>query len=120
MRRKRLKKSHTPVDKSKLKFGLPEKIDDPEYLASYNGSACVASDNGIDLCGSPAVGCHIRAYENGKTCGGGEKPNDDLTESLCASHHTEQAQDEKWFWIERVYKPQRRRAYQRWKRSLND
>ena len=116
MRRNRLKKKNYVIDKSMLPYGIKRRLEDEEYLKSYDGTTCVASDNGVDECGLPAVGCHIRAYENGISCGTGEKPDDNLTEALCQRHHTEQGNDEKWFWIQKVYKPQRRRAYREWKR----
>jgi len=117
MRKKKPKKKHYVIDKSMLPFGIKGRLEDNDYLASYNGSTCNASDNGIDTCGKSAVGCHIRIGENGKSCGMGQKPDDDLTEALCGDHHAEQSGNEEWFWIEKVYKPQRRRAYLVWKNT---
>lgn len=117
MRRKKLKKKHTPIDKSELKFGMERKIRDEKYLNSYRERTCVASDNGVDLCGDCAVAAHIRI---GSCAGMGQKPCDSLTVPLCDRHHREQHNtSEEWFWIEKVLKPQARRAYRNWKNGKN-
>lgn len=116
MRRRRLKKKHTPIDKSQLPYGIRRRIDDPEYLDSYRHLTCAASRNGVDLCGADAIPAHIRTGEAGKSCGTAQKPDDDLTEALCDHCHRDQEKHigADW-WLENVYKPQRRRAYRRWK-----
>lgn len=89
MRKARLKKSHTPVDKSALAFGLPFKVESVKYRNSFHGSKCL-------VCGGTetTVGAHIRAGYFGIG-----KPSDDLTLPLCFTHHAEQHKvGEKPFW----------------------
>ena len=110
-------------DVGQLKRQLMEKIRprhrDRAYLDSYRETVCIASDNGIDICGEPAVGAHIRCGQEGAT---GLKPDDCLTHPLCQRHHDEQhactkQNAEEWFIIEKIYKPVRRRIYLEWKRD---
>lgn len=115
MRRKRKKTrpSHSKIDKSELKFGVRKRLRDREYLDSYEHEKCSASWNGVDLCSLPCIGAHIRTGLEG---GGSLKPDDDLTDGLCDGHHRDQENNPgpEW-WMENVYKPQRRRAYRKWK-----
>ncbi len=94
-------------------FGTKAKVTDEAYLKTYRDYPCAASDDGVNICGRDSVGCHIRT---GEVSGIGTKPGHDLTEGLCHEHHmAQESQPGPEFWIERVYKPQRRRAYREWK-----
>ncbi len=101
------------VDKSVLEISEPERIVDHEYRQSYRDRTCEASDNGIDLCGKPCIGAHIRA---GEYSGGGQKPCDRLTIGLCDDHHRDQEANPglEW-WAKYVWKPSLRRRYREWK-----
>lgn len=82
------------------------------YLDSYKNKICIASDNGFDLCGEPAVGCHIRKGSEG---GASMKPDDCLTHPLCTRHHAYQhGMAEEMFILEYVYKPMTRRMFIQW------
>lgn len=101
------------IDKSQLLYGTKSKVYDEQYRKSYKDRPCAASRNGIDLCGDLSIGAHIRT---GEVAGMGTKPSDDLTEGLCnVCHMDQEAQPGPEWWIENVYKPQRRRAYREWK-----
>lgn len=105
----------TRIDKSQLRFGTRPKVEDDAYRKSYKDSTCAASRNGTDLCGMPSIGAHIRT---GEYAGGATKPSDDLTDALCHECHMDQeSQPGPEWWLERVYKPQRRRAYREWKQG---
>lgn len=101
------------IDKSVLAIGTRPKIVDPAYRDSYRHRTCQASRNGVDLCGNPSIGAHVRT---GECAGAGTKPSDDLTEALCDECHRDQESSPgpEW-WIENVYKPQLRRRYKLWK-----
>lgn len=115
MRRKRLKKKHTPIDKSKLKFGIPEKIDDEQYRKAHSEFTCIASRDGFNLCGRPSVLAHIKA---GKAGGMATKPPIHDSLPLCweCHHDSHQVPENEWL-VVNVLLPQRRRAYRKW---LND
>lgn len=105
-------KRRNRIDKSKLKFGIPERIRDPAYLKSFKDRICIASDNGVDVCGNEAIAAHVRIGQEGGT---GLKPGDDLVCQICDRHHKEQHNSsESWFWIEKVFKPMLRRQYRDW------
>ena len=81
MKNKKPKKKHLPIDKSKLEFGMPVKIEDSKYRASFLFNKCL-------ICGDiqSTVGAHIRTGYFGIG-----KPSDDLLHPLCYYHHnTEQ------------------------------
>lgn len=94
-----------------LPFGIERRYEDPAYLAAYDGSTCVASDDKKNLCGKPSVGAHISVNENGKTRGAGMKTHDYWTLPLCHEHHLRQEDNpgSDW-WVDHVLKPM---AYQR-------
>ncbi|MEM9469975.1 MAG: hypothetical protein AAF988_07410 [Pseudomonadota bacterium] len=101
------------IDKSALKFGEPKRIQDAQYRQSYKGSKCVASRNGIDLCGQDAVGAHMN--DEGYA-GTGQKVSDDEMLPLCDQCHKDQhAHPGTSWWYHNVLKPQARRRYRNWK-----
>lgn len=103
------------IDKSELKYGTRPKVEDKAYLHSYRDRTCVASRNGIDLCGNPAVGAHVRV---GETAGMGTKPGDNLTIPLCWQCHADQEAEPGYrWWVENVLKPMARRQYREWKQQ---
>lgn len=106
-------KKRYKIDKSQLAIGIPQRIRDEQYLKSYKEETCVASDDGVAECGSPAIAAHIRCGQEGGT---GLKPPDDLTHALCDRHHKEQHNmSEETFIVEKIYKPSLRRKYREWK-----
>jgi hypothetical protein len=113
MRRKRLKKKHCPIDKSKLMYGIPEKIEDEEYRIAHRDFTCIASRNDFDLCGKPSVLAHIKA---GKLGGLATKPPIWDSLPLCweCHHDSHQVPENEWL-VRNVLLPQRRRAYKEWK-----
>lgn len=106
------------IDKSKLKFGEPERIKDVKYRKSYEDSFCMASRNGTDFCGRPACGAHI----NDEECAGiAQKASDDLTWPLCQQCHSDQhANPGASWWLENVFKPMARRRYREWKSNKGE
>ena len=90
MRNKRPAKKHIPVDKSKLKHGMPERINDPPYRADFNGKECAICEST-----ETTVGGHSR---HGLKGGMGLKPSDTLIMPLCDPHHKEEAKDQVAFW----------------------
>lgn len=105
------------IDKSVLKFGIPNSVDDPKYLhGGYIHSTCAASRDGINLCGWPSVGAHCRTGNEGGTA---YKPSDDLTCPLCFDCHMDQeANPGSTWWLDHVLKPQMRRRYKDWTNGL--
>lgn len=103
------------IDKSQLLHGTRHKVVDHEYRKSFKDRLCIASDNGVDLCGLPAIGAHVRA---GECAGMGTKPSDDLCAALCDEHHRFQEENPgaDW-WIEYCFKPILRRDYRTWKKN---
>lgn len=97
MRFRKPKKSHVPVDKSALAFGLPFRIKDDKYRQSFKSAGCFS----CGLIGDSTVGAHIR---HGLAGGMGLKPCDSLILALCSDCHTEQHEDgECQFWADRGY-----------------
>lgn len=98
-------------------LGIPEerRTVDTAYRQSFKERVCEASDNGIDLCGLPCVGAHVRA---GEYAGHAQKPSDDLIVGLCVRHHAEQESESglHW-WMENVWKPMLRRRYREWRKK---
>lgn len=122
MRRKRPAKKHTPIDKSQLAIGEPERVRNRPYLDQAPKMLCAA-------CGKPAhVAAHIRTGGGGGT---GLKPSDKLTEWLCHTDHMRQESQPGalwWYehvrkvpttrgpddWLKNEYIPARIRAYDEW------
>ncbi len=101
------------INKSALAIGTKPKVEDNAYRASFKDRTCEASSNGIDRCGLPCVGAHVRA---GEYAGIGTKPSDDLIAGLCHEHHADQeANPGADWWINNVFKPMLRRKYRKWK-----
>lgn len=105
------------IDKSQLKFGEVKRVRDRKYLDSFRDKVCLASDNGIDICGLPAIPAHIN---DGEMAGTANKAGDDLVYPLCDRHHKEQGSikdngysknNRYWFWVEKCFKPMVRRWY---------
>ena len=90
MRRTRLKKQHTRVDKSVLAISTKHRIKDEDYLASFNGCYCVV----CKIQDGTIVPAHIR-----KGWFGTNKPHDFLTSPLCSECHRLQGEiGEVKFW----------------------
>ena len=124
MRRKRPAKKHTPIDKSQLAIGEPERVRNRPYLDQAPQMVCAA-------CRKPAhVAAHIRT---GLTGGTGLKPSDKLTDWLCTPCHRTQEENPGamlWYehvrkvhttrgpddWLKNEYIPARIRAYDEWER----
>lgn len=101
------------IDKSVLAIGTRPKVEDEAYRRSFRDRTCIASYNGVDLCGLAAIGAHVRT---GEYAGIGTKPSDDLICPLCDTHHREQeSQPGPEWWMEKVLKPQLRRMHREWK-----
>jgi hypothetical protein len=115
MRHRRPAKTHTPVDKGDLAFGIATRLDDPAYRRSANGRACM-------VCGSCEPGtvvlAHINLIENG--AGRNRKADDCDSVWLCAEHHRDMDTDPdrcRWLVINLLL-PARRRAYLKWRQKL--
>lgn len=108
------------IDKSVLAIGTRPKIDGKDgkkYRQSFKDRTCEASRDGINLCGRPAIGAHVRV---GEYAGTGTKPSDNLICGLCGECHADQEDNQgNWWWIEKVFKPQLRRNYREWKNDRN-
>lgn len=104
------------IDKSQLLYGARPRQEDAKYLNAYKDWFCVASRNGIDLCGNNAVGAHIRVTNH---AGAGKKPDDMDTIPLCSECHADQHSwhDEAEWFTKHVLLPMARRRYRRWKRG---
>lgn len=91
----------------------PVRVRSGGYLAHIRKQKCAA-------CGSPppSQAAHIRTGNEGGT---GLKPDDWLTVPLCHSCHADQESNPgAVWWIENVFKRDRRTAYERWLVSGKD
>ena len=103
------------IDKTKLAIPTKGKIRDEKYLQSYRDRTCIASRNGIDICGLPAIAAHIRV---GEVAGIGTKPCDSLTIQLCWECHSSQHNNPEAEWlVNHVLKPMAKRQYREWKNN---
>lgn len=88
-----------------------------KYLKAFKDMTCIASKNGFDMCGEPAVGAHIRTGNEG---GVGLKPDDCLCHPLCDEcHKLQHSMSEEKFIIEYIYKPMIRRMFLLWYEDNN-
>lgn len=100
---------HGRNDKSKLKFGIIQRLRDKAYRKALHFMACVS----CDVEDETVVGAHIRT---GSAGGMGLKPSDDENLPLCAKCHEDQeANPGPEWWIENVLKPLARKRYIIWK-----
>lgn len=114
MRRQRLAKKHTPVDKSVLAFGEPERLRDKLYRDDARNRVCLA----CDLLGRVAepgsvVLAHISLFGS---AGKGLKAGDDVSIDLCFAHHSDfDGSDDRAGWLAKhIVIPWRKREYKRW------
>ncbi len=116
MRRQRPAKKHTPVDKSVLTFGEPQRIRSQSYRNSAAIRECMAFA-AIGRVAEPGsvVLAHIRVNNAGTSL----KPGDDESLFLCAKHHADfDASPDRAVWILRhIVLPQRRAAYVTWQQA---
>ena len=106
--------SRKKIDKSVLAISEAKRIVDKQYRASFKDSICLASRDGTNVCGRPAVGAHIN---DGEFSGFGQKASDDLIWPLCDECHRSQHDNPgaDW-WLKNVLKPMARRKYRDWKK----
>ncbi|MCR9214803.1 MAG: hypothetical protein NXI13_13885 [Proteobacteria bacterium] len=113
MRSKRLKKLHTPVDKSVLTFGTEGRLRDRDYLDSYEGRSCMVcgSTNGV-------VGAHVN-YQNFAR---GLKAGDNRTAALCDKCHRSHDGhgDIADWWMKNYVFPRLEANYEEWKNDQTE
>lgn len=93
-----------------------ERIIDKLYRASFEHDTCQASRDGINMCDRPAIGAHCNDKEYS---GIAQKVDDNLIFPLCHECHMDQhANPGSDWWLANILKPQMRRRYKGWKRSM--
>ncbi len=102
-----------------MSFFKAPKIKDLAYRKSFKGRECIASRNGIDLCGLRSVETVVGAHINDEEYSGwGNKAEDNLIIALCFDCHFDQTNNPGASWyLENITKPMARRMYREYKQG---